>query len=204
MKKRDWDNRPVFNLKDLTSNILYQHFKMEGLFLKNEMLLQGHKVCKNAWRMPPLQFIVSKLSVGIIFYLEDMLLITSSLKDLYTARDTLIMFLQHLVFLIKIRNILWRANINFIISHSDSRLCGNDIDSFERGSPKNPKSTQGIPWKGEGNSQGTKQTDEEVIIHSNNRCCSSSRLGTTDLETNFSKCFEKKEIILVEARKELL
>ena len=63
---------------------------------------------------------------------------------------------------------------------------------------------QGIPRKGESNSQGTKQTNEQVTIHSNNRRSSSSQLLTTDLETNFLKCFEKKEISLVDARKELL
>ena len=63
---------------------------------------------------------------------------------------------------------------------------------------------QGIPRKGESNSQETKQTNEQVTIHSNNRRSSSSQLLTTDLETNFLKCFEKKEISLVDARKELL
>ena len=30
MKKRDEGNSPVFNLKDLNSNILYQHFSVKG------------------------------------------------------------------------------------------------------------------------------------------------------------------------------
>ena len=45
-KKKDGGNRPVDNLKDLNSNIPYQHFKMEGLFLLKEMLLPGGKMCK--------------------------------------------------------------------------------------------------------------------------------------------------------------
>ena len=40
-KKKDGGNRPVDNLKDLNSNIPYQHFKMEGLFLLKERLLPG-------------------------------------------------------------------------------------------------------------------------------------------------------------------
>ena len=39
-------NRPVVNLKDLTSNMPYQYFKMKGLFLLKEMLLSGDKLCK--------------------------------------------------------------------------------------------------------------------------------------------------------------
>ena len=45
-KKRDKGNCPVVNLKDLNSNILYQHFKMKGLFLLKKMLLPGDKICK--------------------------------------------------------------------------------------------------------------------------------------------------------------
>ena len=45
-KKKDGGNRPVDNLKDLNSNIPYQHFKMEGLFLLKERLLPGGKMCK--------------------------------------------------------------------------------------------------------------------------------------------------------------
>ena len=46
VKKKEGRNRPVINLKDLNSNIPYQHFKMEGLFLLKEMLLTGDKMCK--------------------------------------------------------------------------------------------------------------------------------------------------------------
>ena len=33
VKKRDGGNHPVVHQKELNNNILYQHFKMEGLFL---------------------------------------------------------------------------------------------------------------------------------------------------------------------------
>ena len=46
VKKKDGENRPVVNLKDLNRNIPYQHFNMEGLFLLKEMLLPGNKMCK--------------------------------------------------------------------------------------------------------------------------------------------------------------
>ena len=45
-KKKDEGNRPVVNLKDLSRNIPYQHFKKEGLFLLKEVLLQGDKISK--------------------------------------------------------------------------------------------------------------------------------------------------------------
>ena len=46
VKKIDGGNCPVVNLKDLSSNIPNQYFKMEGLFLLKEMLLPGDKMCK--------------------------------------------------------------------------------------------------------------------------------------------------------------
>ena len=42
----DQGKHPVVNLKDLNSNIPYQHFQMEGLFLLKNMLLPGDKMCK--------------------------------------------------------------------------------------------------------------------------------------------------------------
>ena len=45
-KKKDEGNRPVVNLKDLSRNIPYQHFKIEELLLLKEMLLPGDKMCK--------------------------------------------------------------------------------------------------------------------------------------------------------------
>ena len=77
MKKRDKDNRPVFNLKNLNSNIPHQHIKMKGLFL-----FPGHKVCKIDLKNDYFAIPVSKLNVRVIIYLEDILLITSSLEDL--------------------------------------------------------------------------------------------------------------------------
>ena len=46
VKKKDGGNHPVVNLKDQNRNIPYQQFKMEGMFLLKEMLLQGDKMCK--------------------------------------------------------------------------------------------------------------------------------------------------------------
>ena len=46
LKKKDGENPPVVNLKNLNRNIPYQPFKVEGLFLLNEMLLPGDQMCK--------------------------------------------------------------------------------------------------------------------------------------------------------------
>ena len=46
VKKKDGRIHPVVNPKDLNKNILYQHFKMDGLFPLKEMLLPGDKMCK--------------------------------------------------------------------------------------------------------------------------------------------------------------
>lgn len=46
VKKRDGRNCLVVNLTDLNSNILYQYFKMEDLFLLKKMLLLGNKKCE--------------------------------------------------------------------------------------------------------------------------------------------------------------
>ena len=46
VSKRDGGNRPVINLKHLNSFIPYQHFKMEGLNLLQNMLQKGDYMCK--------------------------------------------------------------------------------------------------------------------------------------------------------------
>ena len=46
VKKKDGENHPIVNPKDLNRNIMYQHFKMDGLFLLKEMLLPAEKMCK--------------------------------------------------------------------------------------------------------------------------------------------------------------
>ena len=137
VKKKEGRNHPAINLKDLNSNIPYQHFKMEGLLLLKEMLLPGDKMCKidlkDAYFAIPLSVksrkyvrfqwkgflyeffclcfglfpaplsLLRKLNVRIIIYLDDMLLMASSLEDLLMARDTQIFILQHLGFLINIK-----------------------------------------------------------------------------------------------------
>ena len=147
VKKKGEGNRPVVNLKHLNSNIPYQHFKMEGLFLLKEMLLTGDKRCKidlkDGYFAIPLSIksrkyvrfqwnnllydfccfcfglspallvftkllkvpisLLRKLNVRIIIYLDNMVLMASSLENLLMARDTLIFILQHLRFLIIIK-----------------------------------------------------------------------------------------------------
>ena len=134
MQKKDRRNCAVVSLKDLNRNIMYQHFKLEGLFLLKEMLLPGDLICKidlkNAYFAIPLSvksrkylrfqwkgllheffflgfglssaplvltkllkapiFLLRKLNVKIIIYVNGMLLMTSSLEDLLMARDVLI------------------------------------------------------------------------------------------------------------------
>ena len=81
MKKRDGHNRPVVNLENLNSNIPYQHFKMEGLLVSKEMLFPGHKMWKIDLKDDYFVFPVSKPNVDMTIYLDNMLLITSSLED---------------------------------------------------------------------------------------------------------------------------
>ena len=45
LKKKDGENPPVVNLKNLNRNIPYQPFRVEGLFLLNEMMLLGYEMC---------------------------------------------------------------------------------------------------------------------------------------------------------------
>ena len=46
MKKKDGRDCSEANVRDLKSNIPYQHFKMKRLILLKEILLQGTKMCK--------------------------------------------------------------------------------------------------------------------------------------------------------------
>ena len=48
--------------------------------------------------------LLRKFNVRIVIYLDDMLLMVSSLEDLLVARDTLIFILQHLGFLINVKD----------------------------------------------------------------------------------------------------
>ena len=76
VKKKDGENQPTVNLKDLNCSILYQHFKMEGLFLLKEMLLPGDKMCeidlKDAYFVMPLSVKSRSLSdsSGKAFYMS--------------------------------------------------------------------------------------------------------------------------------------
>ena len=46
VKKKDGENRPVINLKELNSYVTYQHFKMEGLYLLKHLVQTGDWMIK--------------------------------------------------------------------------------------------------------------------------------------------------------------
>ena len=74
------------------------------------------------------------------------------------------------------QKVLPRANIDFRIYRGDSIFWGNNFGSSQGKTPQSTESLPGNPRKWESNSQGTKQIDWEVIIHSN-----SSPSGTPPL-----------------------
>ena len=92
------------------------------------------------------------------------------------------------------QKVLPRANIDFRISRGDSRFWGNDFEPSQGKTPQSTESLPGNPRKWESNSQGTKQTDWEVIIHSNSSPSStpplSSSSTSTDSEINLSQLFQ--------------
>ena len=46
VEQKDSSQRPVINLKSLNQHILYEHFKMEGLYLLKELLKEGDFLSK--------------------------------------------------------------------------------------------------------------------------------------------------------------
>ena len=90
----------------------------EGRIICNPPLSEIQKVCQISVERP------SILSVRIIIYLGDMLLLASSLEDLLMAIDTLIFILQHLDFLINIKN-------SYIEPTSTLEFLGVIVDSGE-------------------------------------------------------------------------
>ena len=90
----------------------------EGCIICNPPLSEIQKVCQIPVERP------SILSVRIIIYLGDMLLLASSLEDLLMAIDTLIFILQHLDFLINIKN-------SYIEPTSTLEFLGVIVDSGE-------------------------------------------------------------------------
>ena len=106
------------------------------------------------------------------------------------------------------QKVLPRANIDFRIYWGDKRFCGNDFEPSQRETPQSTESLPGNPRKGESNSQGTKQTDWEVMIQSNSSPSSTSPLLSSstspDSEVNLSQLFRKKVATSVEASKDLL
>ena len=103
VKKKDGGNHQVVNLKDLNSNIPYQHFKMEELFLLKEILqlVKSRKYARFQWKCLIYEFcclcfglfpaslvftkllkvpvsFLRKLSVRMIVYLDNIILMTSS------------------------------------------------------------------------------------------------------------------------------
>ena len=94
------------------------------------------------------------------------------------------------------QNVLPRANADFRISRGDSRFWGNDLELSQGKTPQSTESLRGNPRNRESNSQGTKQTDWEVIIHSNSSPSSTPPLFSssisTDSEINLSEFFRGK------------
>ena len=91
------------------------------------------------------------------------------------------------------QKVLPRANIDFRISRGDSRFWGNDFEPSQGKTPQSTESLPGNPRKWESNSQGTKQTDWEVIIHSNSSPSGTPPLSpsstSADSEINLSQLF---------------
>ena len=71
--------------------------------------------------------LLRKLNVRIIIYLDDMLLMASSLEDLLMARDTLIFILQHLGFLINIKKSYLEPTSTLEFLGGNNRFWGNDF-----------------------------------------------------------------------------
>ena len=109
------------------------------------------------------------------------------------ARGTLIFILQHLGFLINIKKsyVEPRSTLEFFGAIVDS---GKMTLTLTQGvTPQSTESLPGNPRKGESNSQGTKQTNWEVIIHSNSSSSSTTPLSSSsksaDSEINLSQFF---------------
>ena len=109
---------------------------------------------------------LEKAQCKILIYLGDMLLMSSSLWDLLMARDTLIFIFQHLGFLINFKKFYLEATLTlkFIWVIVDSRELTLSLP--EKKLLKVQNHCQEILRKGESNSQGTKQTNWEVVIRS--------------------------------------
>ena len=114
-----------------------------------------------------------------------------TLEDLLMARDTLIFILQHLGFLINIKK-------SYLEPTSTLEFLGVIVDSGKRETPQSTESLPGHPRKRESNSQGTKQTDWEVIIHSNSSPSSTPPLLSSstspDSEINLSQLFRGESV----------
>ena len=119
--------------------------------------------------------------------------------DIYTS--TLIVSDQY-------QKVLSGFNIVFRISWGNSIFWGNDFEPSQRETLQSMESIPGSPRKGESNGQGTKQTDWEVIIHSNSSFSSTPLLFSsstlTDLEVNLSQHFYEESGNFSRGKKELL
>ena len=127
----------------------------------------------------------------------------SSLEDLLMARDTLIFILQHLRFLIKIKNSYLEP----------TSTLETDFEPSHGEPPQRTESSTVNPRKGESNSQGNKQINWEVIIHSNSSPSNTHPLSSfpksTDSEISLSQLFRResdnfgrdKEITVIVKRK---
>ena len=82
------------------------------------------------------------------------------------------------------QKVLPTANIDFRISWGHSRFWGNEFEPSQGETPQSTESLPGYPRKGESNSQGTKQTDWEVIIHNNSSPSSTPPLSSSSTSTD--------------------
>ena len=102
--------------------------------------------------------ILRKLCIRVIIYLDDLLLMGTSLKELLIARDTLIYLLHCLDFLFSIGI---EPKIDFEIFRSGSEFSRHDIESLKRGNVEN---------------SGTKQINQQTSFHSSSNYASTTAI----------------------------
>ena len=125
VNKSDGGHRPVINLKFLNSFIPYQHFKMEGMHLIKDLLQERDFLIKidlkDAYFGIPLEkssrkyvrfcfrflkipiALLRRINVRIIIFLDDMLVMAQTLKEILQAKETMIFLLQNLGFVINFK-----------------------------------------------------------------------------------------------------
>ena len=153
-------------------------------------------------------FLLRKLNVRIITYLDDLLLMASSLEDLLMAADTLIFILQHLGFLINITK-------SYLEPTSTLEFLGGIVDSGEIILSLPKEKILKVQYHCQEILEKGKVTDRElskligrlsstavVVLAASLHYCPLQHKQIQKLICNNS--FEEKVIISVEATKELL